>query len=193
MAREREDETEATRQLARGLADADRASKALKKALADAAKAAEEETRERERAIGALKQTVAGIAGAGVSALGQRGAGLTDLSQGVYEGFSQALPDLLSGIGSLFLGKPGEALGRAAGNLGRAGLNQGETQQEFDARKLAIQDTAGFTKARAESGVPVSTEQQAAIFAAFFAREMRALENDRQARVASQFLPTGLR
>lgn len=193
--RDEQEEAEATRQLARGLAEADRSSKALKKALAEAAKSAEEEARARDEAIKGLKQTVAGIAGAGVSALGQRGAGADDLKAAVLGGFVEALPALGALLGTLVSGgnPVAGAIGAGAGKLAQAFGRQSQPLQEVEARERAVRDVSEFTRSRAEAGVPVSAEQSAQLAAVFFAREMRALENERQARENAQSLVLRLR
>lgn len=184
MANPKQDETEATKTLTRGLVDADRSAKALKQALKDAADAAKEEAKAREKAIDGLKDTAKGIASAGVSALGQRGANSDDLKAAVFGGFTDALPALGALLGGLISGgnPVATALGAGAGKLAQAFGAQSQTSQEFEARKLAIADTAGFTQSRAAAGVPVSPEQSARVFASFFALEMRKLENERQSR-----------
>lgn len=189
----KQDEDEERKKLARGMQDADRSAKALKQALKDAADAAKEEAKAREKSIDGLKETARGIASAGVSALGQRGAGTEDLKAAVFGGIVDSLPALGALLGSVvgsYFGPAGAAAGSAigagGGKLAQAYGQQSQPAQEIEARKTAIAETAAFTKSRAEAGVPVSPEQSAQIFAAYFAKEMRALDNERQTRQSAQ-------
>lgn len=180
----RQDEDEERKRLARGMQDADRAAKALKQALKEAADAAKEETKAREKAIDGLKDTAKGIASAGVSALGQRGAGADDLKAAVFGGFVETLPALGALLGGLVSGgnPVAAAVGAGAGKLAQAFGQQSQPAEEIEARKAALAEVNQITAPRAAAGVPVSSEQSAALFAALFAKEMRVLESERHNR-----------
>lgn len=194
----KQDEDEERKKLARGMADADRSAKGLKQALKDSADAVKEETKARAQAIDGLKQQVSGIAGAGISALGERGAGVEDFKAGVYQGFVEALPalgSLLGGIVASAAGPeataPGIFAGGLVGKLAQAGFKQTDTSAEIEAREKAIREVQGRTAPFAAAGVPWTPEQLAEAIGAVQLRNMRTLDNDRLARSSAPPILSG--
>lgn len=178
------DEITAARESLSGLA---KESRELVKTLGAQRKEAEKARDDLRSSAGSAAQ---GALGAGISALGQRGAGGADFALGVAKGITDSLPAVMSALGALKGGPAGAAVGLTAAAVGKAAYER-TIGTYAGQRERAIAEVASLGQSRAAVGQPLNEQQIAELYAAALVREMRKTDFAAAVRSKAPLLPPG--